>query len=241
MFNKLNINYLYKKYNIFHIIGNNYNIKQKCKLFIKNKINSLIKKNININILIDKNFNWNIIKNNIINKEIYYLNKLLIINIIEKYKEINKIIYNNIILHIKNYNIKNIFIIINYEHDYYNNNIIKKNKKNLIIKFNSNKNYYNKYIYYDIKYKYIKNIFLFLKKKKINKLLNIINNIKNNINNKILLINILFKYFTNNIYKFNKIKINKILNLIKKLEIKIKKNINISLINIQLIIILLFI
>ncbi len=230
----ININ---KKYKIFFIMGNDYINKQNCKIYIKKKILLFMKKNNIINIIIDNKYKWSKLKNILINKSLFSNKKLLIINIIEKINKINNYIYNNILKKINKNN--NIYIIINY--DFNNIDKIYLKKKNiLIIICNKNKiNYKNDIFYYKYSnYNYIKNIILLIYKKKIEKILYIIDKIKNENYIKIILLNILFKYFIKNLYKYNNSEIKKILNLIKKNEINIKKNINIDWINLKILLLI---
>ncbi len=230
---------LKKKHNIFYITGNNYINKNICKKYIKKLLSLYINKNNIINLIIDNKYNWNKIKNIIINQNLFSKKKLLIINIIEKNKNINNYIYKYIIKNIIKKNI--IYIIIFFEYNNLNKIYFKKKiKKILIIK--CNKKYINNkktiFYYKNINYNYIKNIIMLIYKKKIEKILYIINKIKYENHTKIIILNILFKYFIKNIYKYKKIESKKILYLIKKNEINIKKNKKINLIYLKLLILI---
>ncbi len=226
-----------KKYKIFFIIGNNHIDKQNCKIYIKKKILLFIKKNSIINIIIDKKYNWNKFKNILIKKNLFSKKKLLIVNIIEKINKIDNYIFNYIIKNIKKNNY--IYIIINYDFNYLNKIYFKKKNILIIICNTNNINNKNNIFYYKyINYNYIKNIILLIYKKKIEKILYIIDKIKNENHIKIILLNILFKYFIKNLYKYKNIEIKKILNLIKKNEINIKNHTNIDWINLKILLLI---
>ncbi len=230
----ININ---KKYNIFFIIGNDYINKQNCKIYIKKKILSYIKKNNIINIIIDNRYKWKELKNILINKNLFSKKKLLIINIIEKINKINSYLYDSILKKINKNN--NIYIIINYDFNNIDKIYLKKKNILIIICNKNNINYKNDIFYYKYNnYNYIKKIILLIYKKKVEKILHIIDKIKNENYIKIILLNILFKYFIKNLYKYNNFEIKKILNLIKKNEINIKKNINIDWINLKILLLI---
>ncbi len=218
----------FKKIYYYYLIGNSILKKQKCKNLIKKKIKLIIKKIDIIYIYIYLNTNWNSITKEIINKNIILKKKLLIINFIEKIKKINKKIKNYIFKYIHNKKNKNIFIIFNFE--YINNKKIYLNniKKSLII--NCNNNNKNKNIL-ELKYKKNKNInnwIKSIKKKNIKKNIYFFNTLKNNNINMLYILNIIFNIIIKekNLYKIKK-KI-KILEMIQKYETNIKKNINIS-------------
>ncbi len=218
MLNSKNIFTIKKKIiRYYYIVGNNVIKKQKCKKFIKNKIINYIPK---INILYI--FIWIKTKWQDIYKKIHHNNnliskkKLIIINFLEKNKNLEKKIFIKKKFFLNIY--KNIFIIFNFE---YNNYLIKKNifKKNKSLIINCNNSILHKKNILEIKH--TKNINIqkwikYLDTKNIKKNLLFLNKIKNDNVNKLLLINILFQFII-------KKKI-KILNIINKYEINIKNN-----------------
>ncbi len=237
----------YKKINfkkkIYYLYGDNLIKKNKYKIFIKKQIKKKYKKITTINIVVNKNINWKDIYEKIFFKDFFFQVKIITINFIEEIKNINKLIINNIIN--KNFIKKNkkIFIIFNIEYINFLSLIeINKFKKYYFIKIikctnnNIEKKYNNKII--EDKYKNNKILKLWIKsikKKNIFKNTYILKKIKKKKINKIIILNILFKFIKKNINNFNKKNLIYILKLIQKYDFNIKKNINISWINFNII------
>ncbi len=227
--------------NIFYIYGNNIIKKNKYKKYIKKKIQKKYNKIIIINLIVDKNLNFKYIYEKIFFQNFFYKKRIIILNIIEKINNLNKLIIKNIIHKFYIKKTTNIFIIFIIEFT----NFLLKKEINKFKKYNFVKlikcKQKKKEIEYEItknKYENNKIIKLWIKsikKKNIYKNIYILKKIQKNNLNKLIILNILFKFIIKNVNKFNKKNFLNILKLIKKYDINIKKNININWINFNII------
>ncbi len=242
MIKKKNIKFNINK-KIYYIYGNDLYKKHKYKLLIKKYLESKINNCTTINIVVHKKKKWKYIYEKIFFENCFFKKKIIILNFIEKIEKLTELIKKNIFNKLYFKKNKYIYLILNIEFTYYLSSLeLYKFKKLNIIFIKCNKNIYNnKNIFYktiEKKYKnnkLIKSWINSFKKKKIHKNFIIFKKIQKNNLNKLIILNILFKYIKKNINQFNNKKIIKILKIIKKCEINIKKGINISWINFNII------
>ncbi len=209
-FNKNNIN---KKYKYYFLVGNNNYCKNICKIKIIKKYFTTenVKK---YYFIIDKKFKWNKINKNINNISLLYKYKLFVLNFIEKINKLKDILN----IYINNQHNNNIFFIFNLEFSIYINKISFNNNNIIYINCSNHKESKN-YITYNNKYNNMFKFVKFLKKKNI-KFIKYLRKLQKDNTPKIMFITMIYNFL-------KKIKTKKnFFNTLQKYEIKIKKNLN---------------